>query len=342
MRAIGIAPLVAAGLLVAACGGDGVESTTSSASPGGIASQVADPVGFVGYDRVRVDVAEDNTGDEVLLAVLKIKSTTGVKDSTKWEWVSTSPVYADDISRGDTVDIPDSAGDAWFAGELAPTEMAWLQFDLDDNMLQADVLVTIAFVLEADNGKASDDVGILQRVMSPLIDQVADIVEGAQIPADKAARENPAESQKALGALVDSLRKISPTLSTSEILLLIGRFAQAVGDPNDVIGVASTVFVPVGATFEDDMDYLGLTPKDLGLFGSGEGDGKQAWTSNVVWNLRDDVKVGPVNLGGIDMTGEVWFGFMSPMWVEDWMKVESSFPWQGRTVYWLKVSAAMR
>lgn len=335
-----MAPLVAAGLLVAACGGGGVEST--SASPGAVASQAADPVGFVGYDRVRVDDAEDSTGDEVLLAVLKIKSTTGVKDSTQWEWVSTSPAYADDISRGDEVDIPDGAGDAWFTGELAPTEMAWLQFDLDDNALQADVLVTIAFVFEADNGNAKDDVGLLQRVMSPLIDQVADIVEGTQIPADKESRENPAESQKALGALVDSLEKISPTVSTAEILLLIGRFAKAVGDPHDVVGIASTVFVPVGATFEEDMAYLGLKPKDIGLFGPGEGDGKQAWTSNVVWNVQEDVEVGPVNLGRIDMTGEVWFGFMSPTWVEDWMKVESSFPWQGKTVYWLKVSAAMR
>lgn len=336
-----LAPLVAAGLLVAACGGGGGAESTS-ASLGAVASEAADPVGFVGYDRVRVDDAEDSTGDEVLLAVLKIKSTTGVKDSTKWEWVSTSPAYADDISRGDEADIPDSAGDAWFTGELAPTEMAWLQFDLDDNALQADVLVTIAFVFEADNGNASDDVGLLQRVMSPLIDQVADIVEGTQIPADKASRENPSESQKALGALVDSLERISPTVSTSEILLLIGRFAKAIGDPNDVVGVASTVFVPVGATFEEDMAYLGLKPKDIGLFGPGEGDGKQAWTSNVVWNVQEDVKVGPVNLGRIDMTGEVWFGFMSPTWVEDWMKVESSFPWQGKTVYWLKVSAAMR
>lgn len=335
-----MAPLVAAGLLVTACGGGGAEST--SASPGAVASQAADPVGFVGYDRVRVDDAEDSTGDEVLLAVLKIKSTTGVKDSTRWEWVSTSPAYADDISRGDEADIPDSAGDAWFTGELAPTEMAWLQFDLDDNALQADVLVTIAFVFEADNGNAKDDVGLLQRVMSPLIDQVADIVEGTQIPADKESRENPAESQKALSALVDSLEKISPTVSTAEILLLIGRFAKAVGDPHDVVGVASTVFVPVGATFEEDMAYLGLKPKDIGLFGPGEGDGKQAWTSSVVWNVQEDVKVGPVNLGRIDMTGEVWFGFMSPTWVEDWMKVESSFPWQGKTVYWLKVSAAMR
>ena len=340
MRAAGIACLGVAVMLAAGCGG-GAETSTSAAS-GAVASQIPDPVGFVGYDRVRVDDAEDASGDEVLLAVLKIKSTTGVKDSTKWEWVSTNPVYADDISRGDTADIPDSAGDAWFAGDLTPTEMAWLQFDLDDNTLQADVLVTIAFVFEADNGNASDDVGLLQRVMSPLIDQVANIVEGAQIPADRESRENPAESQKALGALVDSLKKISPTLSTSEILLLLGRFAKAAGDPNDVVGVASTVFVPVGATFEEDMAYLGIKPKDLGLFGPGEGDGKQAWTSNVVWRVQEDVKVGPVNLGRADMTGEVWYGFMSPTWVEDWMKVESSFPWQGKTVYWLKVSAAMR
>ena len=369
MRSASLAAVVAAAALLAtACGSpattapepspDQVATTSSSSTPAptpaspapvesasdpGAVAEDKDPVGFVGYDRVRVEEEEDASGDEVIVAVLKIKSTTGVPDSTKWAWVTKDPAPADDVDEGDEADIPDSAGDAWFEGDLAVQPFSWWQLSDDSNMLTTDVMVTIAFLLEDDAGDISDDVDMIDGLIKPIVEKVGDTIEGAQIPVNKNTFKDSAKAEKALNDLMGKLSDLSPDAGWGTLGDLIGRYFVSVGDPNDIIGVAMTAFVPTEETLYKTLAEQKVTPKDLNLLGPGEGDGNQAWTNYKTWEwsfpwlnpntgARDD----------LELKGEVWYGLLSEKWVDDWMKVESNFPWQDRVVWWLKVTASMR
>lgn len=341
---------MAAALLVSGLVACGAPATTApeptpvdtTDEPGAVASD-KDPVGFVGYDRVRVEQEEDASGDEVVVAVLKIKSTTGVKDSTQWAWVSTDPKAADNVDEGTEADIPDSAGDAWFEDNLAVQPFSWWQLGDDSNMLTTDVMVTIAFLLEEDAGDVSDDVATIEGLVKPIVEKVGNTIEGAQIPVTKDTFKNPAKAKKALDELMGTLTDLKPDVGWGTLGDLIGRFFVSFGDPNDIIGVAMTAFVPTEETFYKSLEEEKVTPQAIGLLGPGEGDGNQAWTNYEQWEFRFpwlDPETG--RRDDLELRGEVWYGLLSENWVDDWMKVESKFPWQTRVVWWLKATAAIR
>ena len=113
------AVLALAGAL-AACGAPSSAPTVASGDSGGVASALT---GFVGYDKLRPEQVEESSfvsdGDEPYVAVLRIRSTTGVKGSTKWAWVSDNPQETGSVKNGNEATIPDGTGDAWFDGALA-------------------------------------------------------------------------------------------------------------------------------------------------------------------------------------------------------------------------------
>jgi len=202
--------------------------------------------------------------------------------------------------------------------------------------------VTVAFVLEEDGGNPSTDVNLLKSLTSPVVKQVATIVEGANIPITPATALDPTLATKPLLELKATAEKIQgPEITGPIIGDIIKRFLAAAGDPNDFIGVATTAFVPSTGDLLRTLEKVGVTPKTLGLLGEGEGDGNQAWTNYVPW--REPIQIPYTGKAGEGyIAGEVWYGFITDRWVDDWMVVESSFPWQGRVKYWLKATASMR
>lgn len=336
----GVIAVLAASLAIAGCGSAApvVEEPSDSA---GIAA--ATRVGFVGYDRLRVEVQEDYFGDdEPFVAVLRIRSTTGVPNSTRWEWVTDEPKETSGVDEGKTVDIPDASGDAWFEGALQVRPLDETQLVGMDTYLTADLMVSVAFIFEGDSGSIANDLRILKGVTDPVVGSVSRIVEGARIPFSVKAVTDPGQMTAALDELVKTAKKVQiPGIGLNTILDVIGRFVGSGGDPNDVIGVATTAFVPVSQDMLDLLQRLGIGPKTLGLLGAGEGDGNQAWTQYATW--REDFQIPYTGrLGEGYLAGEVWFGFITASWVDDWMFVESDLPWQGRVKYWLRLTAAMR
>lgn len=230
-------------------------------------------------------------------------------------------------------------GAAWFTGDLAVRPLEETQLIGMDTNLTADIMVTVAFVFEADRGDRAQDVRILKSLTDPIVKQVARIVEGAKIPLGVQTAIDPAKTTKPLKDLANTAAKINAPEITSEVIFsLLGRVVAASGDPNDVIGVATTAFVPSTGALLSTLERVGITPSTIGLLNAGQGDGNQAWTNYKTWNYPFDVPV----LGRGSINGEVWYGFLTDRWVDDWMVVESSLPWQTRVKYWLKVTASMR
>jgi hypothetical protein len=345
-----LTPLLAAGLALAvvACGSG---TPTSSGEPAAVESAedgevAANRTGFVGWDRVRPEKAEETGmfgGDEPFVAVLRIRSTTGVAKSTKWAWVTDNPEYIKDSAKANEErNIPDGTGDAWFDGDLAVRPLEETQLIGMNTNLNADIMVTVAFVFDKDNGDTSADVRLLKSLTDPVVRQVATIVEGAKIPLSVQTVANQKPTIDALNSLVSTAKKIkAPTITLDILMQLLQRFVTAYGDANDVIGVATTAFIPTSGQLIGTLERVGIKPQMLGLFGQGEGDGNQAWTKYETWRYPFTIPyTGEFAKGFI--AGEVWYGFLTDRWVDDWMYVESEFPWQTRVKYWLKVTAAMR
>lgn len=335
--------LVLAGVL-AACGTSGTAPVESASSPGEVASTLK---GFVGYDIVRPEGVEEESivsnGDEPFVAILRIRSTTGVPGSTKWAWVTDSPQETRSVDPGEEASIPDGTGDAWFEGELAVRPLEETQFIGTNTMLTADIMVTLAFVFEGDAGSSSTDVRILNSLTKPVVEQVATIIESTKIPLSVSTVLNPDETTRALNALMKSLEGLKqPEITFSLVLDLLARIGESLGDANDFIGITSTAFVPTSGQLTDTLMRFGITPSTLGLLEAGQGDGNQAWTNYATWRKDHDFAVGGLSFGRGFIAGEIWYGLLSDRWVDDWVGVESAFPWQDRVKYWLKLSASMR
>ena len=350
-----VSPLLAAALattlalVAAACGSVTPSSTVESATVESAAAGdvAAARTGFVGWDAVRPEKVEEGSklsnGDEPFVAVLKIRSTTGVKDSTRWAWVTDSPEYIKDSAEANEErTIPDGSGDAWFTGDLAVRPLEETQLIGMETNLNADIMVTVAFVFEKDNGDTAADVRVLKSLTDPVVRQVATIVEGAKIPLGVTTVANQKPTIDALNGLLSAAKKIQAPVITADILIqLLQRFVTAFGDANDVIGVATTAFIPTSGQLIGTLERVGITPKTVGLLGQGQGDGNQAWTNYETWDYPFAIPyTGKAGEGLI--AGEVWYGFLTDRWVDDWMYVESEFPWQSRVKYWLKATASMR
>jgi len=171
---------------------------------------------------------------------------------------------------------------------------------------------------------------------------VADIVENTKIPLSTTTLVDPSATKVAVKKLVDAVEEIKAPENTGEIIGdLVKRLSGATGlDPNDFVGIGTTAFIPTTDALLDTLKSFGIKPSDLGLHNAGEGDGLQEWTNAV--NFKYDFAI--KNLVGTDgfISGDLWYGFLSNQWVEDWMPVGSRLPWQGEVSYWLKLSAAMR
>ena len=336
-------------LVLAACGSGSPTSTdgsvtVESATSGDVASS---RTGCVGWDAVRPEKVEEGSivsnGDEPFVAVLKIRSTTGVKDSTRWAWVTDAPEWIQDSAEANEErTIPDGSGDAWFTGDLAVRPLEETQLIGTDTNLNADIMVTVAFVFEKDNGDTAADVRVLKSLTDPVVRQVATIVEGAKIPLSVNTVANQQPTIDALNSLLSTAEKIqAPTITLDILIELLQRFVTAAGDANDVIGVATTAFIPTSGQLIEVLERVGITPKTLKLLGPGEGDGNQAWTNYKTWRKPIEIPY-TGNIGKGFIAGEVWYGFLTDRWVDDWMYVESEFPWQTRVKYWLRATASMR
>jgi len=335
---VAVTLVLAAGL--AACGTSGTAPVESASSSGEVASTLK---GFVGYDIVRPEDQEDYFGgDEPFVAVLRIRSTTGVPGSTKWAWVTDDPQEVA-VKAGNEASIPDGTGDAWFEGNLAVRPLEETQFIGMDTNLTADVMVTLAFVFEGDAGRRATDVSVLNSLAGPVVRQVGDIVEGTKIPVSVRAVLDPKLTTDALDQLMKSLEKIkNPEITFAIVVDLIRRLLEAGGDPNDFIGVVATAFVPTTGELTKTLRSIGVTPASIGLLDDRQGDGDQAWTNYLTFRKEHQFEIVGTNFGMGYVAGELWYGLLSDEWVEDWMAVESAFPWQDRVKYWLKLTASMR
>lgn len=340
MRLVRVAVTLVLAASLAACGTSGTAPVESASSSGEVASTLK---GFVGYDIVRPEDQEDYFGgDEPFVAVLRIRSTTGVPGSTKWAWVTDDPQEVA-VKAGNEASIPDGTGDAWFEGDLAVRPLEETQFIGMDTNLTADVMVTLAFVFEGDAGRRATDVSVLNSLAGPVVRQVGDIVEGTKIPVSVRAVLDPKLTTDALDQLMKSLEKIkNPEITFAIVVDLIRRLLEAGGDPNDFIGVVATAFVPTTGELTKTLRSIGVTPTSIGLLDDRQGDGDQAWTNYLTFRKEHQFEIVGTNFGKGYVAGELWYGLLSDEWVEDWMAVESAFPWQDRVKYWLKLTASMR
>lgn len=332
---LGLAAAVAAGTVVA-CSSES-SAPVDEAAQGQVAEATT---AFVGYDYVRPEKVEEDSfvsdGDEIVFAVLKIRTTTGVANSTKWEWVTTSPGATGSTKAGNEATISDDSGDAWFRDGMAVSPLSAESFSSEDGNLHADVIMTLAFIFEEDNGITSEDISILNEIAGRIAPRFASVIEGAKIPVSDKTLENPALLQESMDALIKQLEAVSldGAVGDDAVGQLIKRLGSAGFDPNDVIGIAATIFVPTDDGLIDVMEAFGFPPSKFKLLGPGEGDGNQAWTNYREWYV-DKGFIGRVS-------GEVWYGLLRNSWVDDWMKVSSHFAWQKEVVYWVKISASMR
>ena len=347
MRVALVASLAA--LALAACGSSAQPASSPAVIDASGSGEVANAArtGFVGWDAVRPEKVEEGSvisnGDEPFVAVLKIRSTTGVKDSTRWAWVTDTPEWIKDSAESNEErTIADGSGDAWFTGDLAVRPLEETQLIGMGTNLNADIMVTVAFVFEKDNGDTAADVRVLKSLTDPVVRQVATIVEGAKIPLSVSTVANQQPTIDALNELLSTAEKIqAPTITVDILIQLLQRFVTAYGDANDVIGVATTAFIPTSGQLIALLERVGITPQTLKLLGQGEGDGNQAWTNYKTWRKPIDIPyTGSIGKGFI--AGEVWYGFLTDRWVDDWLYVESEFPWQSRVKYWLRATASMR
>lgn len=337
MRSQWIAGVAAVSILTIAACSSGTSAMIEDASQGEVAET---KTAFVGYDYVRPEKVEEDSfvsdGDEIVLAVLKVRSTTGKQYSTKWEWVTSSPSATGSTKAGNEAEIADGTGDAWFRGDMAVSPLSTDSFSTSDGYLHADVIMTLAFIFEEDNGITSDDIALLNDIAKEIVPRFGSVIEGAKIPVGDETLENPASLQSSMHDLTEKLRAVSleGAVASDIVTDLIKRLARSGLDPNDVVGLAATIFLPTDDGLIELMEAFGLTPSKLTLLGAGEGDGNQAWTNYQRWNVDKGV------IGSL--SGEVWFGLLRSSWVDDWMKVSSDFAWQDEVVYWVKVSAALR
>ena len=297
--------------------------------------------GFVGWDIVRPSKVEESSffsnGDEPFVAVLRIVSTTGVAGSTKWQFVTDAPSESGSVKPGQELVINDETGDAWFNGDLSVTPLDDAQFYEPGNILKADLMATVAFVFEGDLGNPADDVKILKEFAEPILKKVADIVESTKIPLSTATISDPSATTEALKKLLEAAKKLSvPNITSGIIVDLVKRWGGPLSDPNDLVGIGATAFIPTTNALLDTLKDFGIKPSDLGLHNAGEGDGLQEWTN--AKNFKESLAGG--SLGFI--SGDIWYGFLSNRWVYDWMPISSFYPWQGEVSYWLKLSAAVR
>jgi hypothetical protein len=341
MRLASVAVTLVLAASLAACGTSGTAPVESASSSGEVASTLK---GFVGYDIVRPEDQEDYFGgDEPFVAVLRIRSTTGVPGSTKWAWVTDDPQEPRSVRAGKEASIPDGSGDAWFEGDLAVRPLEETQFIGMDTNLTADVMVTLAFVFEEDAGRRATDVRVLNSLVGPVVRQVGDIVEGTKIPVSVRAVLDPKLTTDALDQLMKSLEKIkNPEITFAIVVDLIRRLLEAGGDPNDFIGVVATAFVPTTGELTKTLRSIGVTPTSIGLLDDRQGDGDQAWTNYLTFRKEHRFEVAGLSFGPGYVVGELWYGLLTDDWVEDWMAVESRYPWQDRVRYWLKLTASMR
>ncbi len=347
MRVALVASLAA--LALAACGSSAQPASSPAVIDASGSGEVANAArtGFVGWDAVRPEKVEEGSvisnGDEPFVAVLKIRSTTGVKDSTRWAWVTDTPEWIKDSAESNEErTIADGSGDAWFTGDLAVRPLEETQLIGMGTNLNADIMATVAFVFEKDNGDTAADVRVLKSLTDPVVRQVATIVEGAKIPLSVSTVANQQPTIDALNELLSTAEKIqAPTITVDILIQLLQRFVTAYGDANDVVGVATTAFIPTSGQLIALLERVGITPQTLKLLGQGEGDGNQAWTNYKTWRKPIDIPyTGSIGKGFI--AGEVWYGFLTDRWVDDWLYVESEFPWQSRVKYWLRATASMR
>jgi hypothetical protein len=297
--------------------------------------------GFVGWDIVRPSKVEESSyfsnGDEPFVAVLRIVSTTGVAGSTKWQFVTDSPSESGSVKPGQELVINDETGDAWFNGDLSVTPLDDAQFYEPGNILKADLMATVAFVFEGDLGNPADDVKILKEFAEPILKEVADLVESTKIPLSTATISDPSATTEALKKLLEAAKKLSvPNITSGIIVDLVKRWGGPLSDPNDLVGIGATAFIPTTNALLDTLKDFGIKPSDLGLHNAGEGDGLQEWTN--AENFKKSLGDG---YGGF-ISGDIWYGFLSNQWVYDWMPINSYLSWQGEVSYWLKLSAAMR
>jgi hypothetical protein len=284
---------------------------------------------FVGWDRVRVVSGEEqgtfSNGDEPVLCLLKIKATTGTTGSTRVSWVHNSPgEIASGVDNNQEVNIPNEYGDAWT--HIKP-------FDLDslgessDGLVHVDVGLTIGFALEGDLTVGQQNIMFLNNFLQPISYKVGKALEELRVPVTDVLKLDLVE--KALKELLDKIDQAVDVDFWKVLSALPGaftRWAGSLSDPDDVIGLGLTAFVPVADGFLDALKELGVKPKALGL--------------NDQWTKKGGNRV---DLGAAGyIYGEGWVGLLDSSWQDMSLTVASRFLHQTDVNYRFHLTAAVR
>lgn len=244
----------------------------ASAAP---TSQVSRSTGpMITVDDVKVWKGEEQdwnqNGDEPIVVNLMIRTTLGVKDSTRTAWVSEQPRELDSgVDNGDWVPVPNDQGDAHFTAAkhaIGGGTMAVRYLSAADaeeaydtgSPLPADVVMVVSFAFDGDFSGQKTLMAFMNTLRTMMIQKVTPVFEAAAVPVDLD------KLPQAMAAINAKVQKV--TVNVWDILLNLDHIWSYVwksgGDYDDLIGVSVIGYIPVQRDF---VEGLPIDAKDVGL-----------------------------------------------------------------------------
>ncbi|HAM23433.1 MAG TPA: hypothetical protein DCQ04_14460 [Actinobacteria bacterium] len=270
----------------------------------------AEPAPIVAADNVKVEKCEDFYGDEPVIATLQVKVTVGVPGSTKIRWVHNAPgEVASGVEDGQSVDIQNKYGDAWFRGDRSAKAYDWNTLTRAKGVFQPDVIINLTALFDGDFTPGSWITDSLESTMSPNLKSLTKKLEEAHIvlsPSD------PAKTKAALDELLKDIRTGISAPNWTSIFTWLKMFAT--GDKDDPVGVGVSAFIPVLPNVINSLKTFKITPSSLGL--------------NEAWMMATTKQYSAL---GNYVNIEARAGFLTSSWNEWHTTYESHMPLLGNS-----------
>ncbi len=225
-------------------------------------------------DRLKVWNGEEQgtfqNGDEPVVVTLMIRTTLGVKGSTRTAWVSDKPrELGSGVDNGDWVTVPDDQGDAHFTAAKQALEGGTMavkhisQADLEQaydtkTPLRPDLVMTVTFAFDGDFSGQKTLMAFMDTLRTMMVAKMNPVFASADLPSDftqlpKKVEEITAKAKKVTVGVWDVL------LNVDSIWSYVWKSG---GDYDDLIGASVVGYVPVERDF---LDALPFEPQDVGL-----------------------------------------------------------------------------
>ncbi len=203
-------------------------------------------------------------GDEPYPAVVAWRSTPGVAGSTSVQYLGNLQEFASGLDDGDTVTVPLSMGEAFF------DDIDFIGFPEVLNGQLPELVGTLIVMFEHDLTSFSSIDNIMEDVRDALEVELANVIEPLTL-ADLTDISAVSDDLAAAAAAVEAA-------ATPGILDSILLFLGSLGNPDDLIGTAFTIYAAAAgnlALFLESALSSALPPGNVGgTLNAGNGDGR--------------------------------------------------------------------